>query len=752
MKKFRAVLAVMVVLLTVLSIPASAHGTGKSYVYDHNMMAMEIPDPYSVVDNIGGDMNLINPVDMVVLDEKLFVLDGGKKDKPGSAKIFVLNSDYTPCDDKELFPAIGDARVVNENGDIVEDGGTCPGAFELYSFQFDAATQVGTYSAVSFQEATGLWVVNEGTAEKPNYIFYVVDRLGHAVYVFNNSGFAVTDKENNPVVYGKPDTPLMKDITETEYLPTDVLTDHLGYIYIRVENDYRGFVTLDKDGTFLGYFGSNEVTRTADVITLKLFSRFMTPEQLERIQQVLPMEYSNFCIDKEGDFIYGVRGATDDMNELVRKINCKGNNVLDYVETFGDANMVTNIKGDRNKTNFNAITVDVDGFITTFDSSAQRLFQYTADGELMYVFGGEGTQQGTFRNGVDIESWGDRLYVLDSSFATITVLEPTTFGANVRLGQIYYSKGEYQNALEPFRAVVSECMNYEFGYAGIGKALYMQRNYEEAMDNFYLAHDQDNYSMAFKMYRAGLMRELTVPAVGVVIALIVVWIVVKILKKQGIIKSKKLVLDESGKGKYILHTIIHPIESYEEMRYNKKYSLGIANVAIFFFFFSTVIMSLYSGFIFNGTNASTYNMLFTVVGVLGGFSLFVIVNWLMSSFFEGKGNLKEVWIYLGYATIPYSATCFAYTLLSNILTAEEATFLTYLNMFGMGWALVMAFFALQGVHMYSFKRNIVSILVTILGMLVVIFIVFLMFNLFIQFFSFAESIITELMYRSAVGF
>ena len=746
MKKFRAVIAVMVVLLTVLSIPAYAHGTGKSYVYDHNGETMEIPDPYAVVDTIGNDLNMIAPVDMVVLDDMLFILDGGKPDKPGSARIFVLDQNYEPVTEHEGLPMLGLAKRVKADGTAIE-GTELPGAFPLRNIN----TSANTNEEATFQEASGFWVVNNGTKEEPEYVFYVVDTLGHAVFVYESNGYSrVVD--GKAVKFGKPDTPLMQDVTELGYLPTDILTDHLGTIYIRVKNEYRGFVMLDQEGNFLQFFGSNEVVRSAEVIFLKMLKPFLTKAQLERIQQALPMEYANFCIDKEGDFIYGVRGATEDMNELVRKINCKGNNVLDYVETFGDNGMVMRADGTQTKTNFNSITVDEDGFITTFDSTAQRLFQYTADGDLMYVFGGQGTQQGTFRGGVDIEAWGDRLLVLDADFGTVTVLEPTAFGRNVRLGQVLYSEGKYEEALKPFQDVVTECMNYEFGYAGIGKAQYMQRDYEAAMDSFYLAHDQENYSMAFKMQRGIMLREMIVPAVGVLAVIVLLLIVLKVLKKKGIIKTRKRVYDEGGKGKYVMHTLLHPVESYEEMRYNQKHSLLIGNIAIFFFFFSTVIKSLYSGFIFNGTSASTYNMLFTVVGILGGFTLFTVVNWLMSSFFEGKGKFKDVWIYLGYATIPYSVTAFAYTLLSNILTAEEATFLTYLNMVGIGWSLVLALFALQGVHMYSFKKNIVSILVTILGMLVVIFIVFLMFNLFIQFFSFAESIITELMYRSAVGF
>lgn len=701
MKKIRAILAMVFVLVLALSIPATAQGTGKSYVYNHNQIAQEIPDPYAVKATIGYDLGMITPVDMVIRNEQLYILDTGHKaeDMDGhTTRLLILDKDY---------------KLVRTD----------------YFYNLDG-------TAFSFNEPRGLWIDETGK-------IYVTDRSAHFLYIFDSKG--VVDN-----MLPKPVSPMIQYENDA-YLPTKVLTDHLGVIYVRVENDYRGFLMMEPDGTFLGYFGSNEVVRTAEAVMMQFWKRFMTDKQLERIQQLLPMEYSNFCIDKEGSFIYGVRGTTENMTELVRKINCKGKNVLDYKETFGDVSL-TRVRGQLQKTNYNAVTVDDDGFITVFDSTWQRLFQYTPGGNLMYVFGGKGSQEGTFNRGADIEAWGEQLLVLDEVYATVTVMVPTTFGQNIRQGEIFYDQGNYKASLEPFRAVVTECMNYEFGYQGIGKALYMERDYEGAMEMFYLAHDQKDYSMAWKMQRGIMMRSLTVPMVIVVIAIALVWIVLKVLTAKGIIKKKKLVLDESGKGKYVLHTLLHPIEGYEEMRYNKKYSLTIANVSIFFFFFSSVIMALYSGFIFNGKNAQNYNVIFTIAGVLGGLTLFVLVNWLMATFFDGKGNFKEVWIYLGYATIPYSVTCFLYTLLSNFLTMEESTFLAYLMIIGQGWAIVMVFFALQGLHMYSFKRNVVSILVTIGGMLVVIFIVFLMFNLFVQFFSFVESIYTELMYRMAVGF
>lgn len=825
MKKFRAALAVMLVLLTVLSVPAAAQGTGKSYVYNHNAEVMEIPDPYSIKETIGYDFGFASPVDMQILDDVLFVLDAGRTAKTEDIDMLraaeIAAYEAAAGKDAELpeadapaaeapeadaeapvadnaegadVPVVADevdASVPAADGEEAAteeapaDGkdetkediptkipaGTFRVGVQVAVFDKDYNIMSSLGEGVDVQDGTitftdkdgddyyfidprGLWVEKTGNDADP-YRLYIAERGRNALLIFDSNGQLLV-KWGLPKKADGSVEPMLAHLTETSYLPIRVLTDHLGYVYLRVENEYRGFIKLapyeegKENAEFYGYFGQNTVTRTADAIMLRFFSNFMTEAQKQNLQQLVPMGYSNFCIDKN-DFIYGVRGTTEDMMELIRKLNCKSKNVLDYKETFGDQGLMK-VGNDAKTTSFNAITVDDKGFITAFDSTWQRMFQYNAEGQLMYVFGGKGTQEGTFTDGVDIEAWGDDLLVLDNKFRTITVMEPTTFGANVRGGEYAYSQGDYNESKGYFTKVAEECMNYEFAYAGIGKALYMNGQYKEAMDNFKLAHDQDNYSMAFKMYRGEILRSLTVPMLIVVAVLVLLLVVRAILKKKGIIKEKKLILDESGKGKYVLHTILHPIEGFEEMRYNKKYSLGIANVAVFFFFFSTVIMSLYSGFIFNGTSAQTYNMLFTLVGMLGGFTLFVLVNWLMSTFFEGKGTFKNVWIYLGYATIPYSVTSFLYTILSNVLTAEEATFLGYLEIIGVGWAVVMALFALQGVHMYTFKRNIVSIFVTILGMMVVIFIVFLMFNLFIQFFSFVESIFTEVMYRSVVGF
>lgn len=694
-------LLIALILMSVCSFSAIAEGTGKSYVYDSTTHdPVEIPDPYTASAVVGTEVGLKAPMDMCVYKDSLYVLDSI------NPRVVVLNKDLT----------------FNKNLFVMMSDGTTP---------------------YPFIEPKGLWL------DKNTGLVYIAERSKQEVLV------CTIEKNANDESYlrilklfKKPVSDLMSQ--ETDYLPTKILTDDLGVLYIRVENEYRGLLMIDKDGTFLGYFGSNTVTVTADALYTLFWRRFMTEEQIKRTEMQLPMEYSNMSIDTDG-FIFGVRGTTNQNTELIRKVNSKSKNVLSYQNYFGDMGL-SMVRGERKATNFNAITVDAAGFITVVDSTWDRLFQYNSKGELMYVFGGSGQQAGTFATPVDIESWDGNLLVLDKDYATVTRMTPTTFGTNVRLGESLYNEGEYTQSKEPWQAVLSECMNYQFAYVGLGKVLYMEKDYKGAMNAFKIGNDSTEYSTAFKMYRAQVVDGLFIPLVCFLALLVAAWIVIKILKRRGVIKKRELALDQSGKFKYMWYTMFHPIDAYEEMRYNRKYSLLIANVLAFLFFFSAVLSELYGGFVFNGISAQTYNVFITLCVQLGVLALFTFVNWLMSTFLEGKGGLKEVWIYLCYATLPYVLLNIVWILLSNVFVAEEGVFLGYIVTIGEIWMFVMVFYALRGLHMYTIKRTVASIAMTVLGMMVVLFIVYLMFNLFIQFFSFIEVVYKEIMYRVIVGF
>ena len=79
-------------------------------------------------------------------------------------------------------------------------------------------------------------------------------------------------------------------------------------------------------------------------------------------------------------------------------------------------------------------------------------------------------------------------------------------------------------------------------------------------------------------------------------------------------------------------------------------------------------------------------------------------------------------------------------------------FINYISVIGAGWTVISAAVALGQLHQYSFKRNIASLFCSVLGVAIVIFLIFLFANLFMQFGDFIGSVVSELLYRSEVGF
>ena len=682
----------MSVIALFVMFPVLSHaspGTGKAYTYDHNNKAMAVPDPYETdrVINLG-EFGIQKPADVVFSGELIYILGGDD-----ASKIIVLNTDFT------LNRIIG--------------------------FSKDGAPY-------KTQEPRGMWVKNGGT-------LLVADRGRKLVFAADADG-AVTGEFGKPAseMYGGGD-----------FLPLKVLTDRLGRVYVLSEGEYRGIVRLSKDGEFLNFYGAKRVEITAAVLLDTMWSNFMTDAQQEGTKRHLPVEYAWITSDDSG-FVYTVSGSASAREDTLTKLNSSGKNVLGGSKRYGDYNL-GNYMGTWYKTGFTSLCVDGEGFITTLDKTWNRLFQYSEEGELLYIFGGKDGLSGTFGEVGTIASVNECILVSDILHNTVTVFKPTSFGLSVRQGSKLFESGLFKESIEPWREALSRCGNYEPAYVGIGKALHADKQYAEAMKYFEMGHSQSDYSLSYSRERAAMMRGAFAPFMTVLLIFIVL-IVVGLKLYRARFGSRKISLDSSGKISYLFHCVIHPADGFGEMRYNKKGSMLIANIMIFLWFFMTVCEFHYRGFIFNSNQSENFNVLTTLAATVGIAFIFCLANWLLSTFFEGKGHLSAVWVNFCYSLMPLIISMGAGILLSRILTLDEGMFMTYLSTVGGGWTLLLIMISSGQLHQYSFKKNIASLICSVAGVAVVIFLFFLFVNLFMQFWEFIKSVVSEYLYRSEVGF
>lgn len=681
---------IIVVILVGFTLNVSAEeGTGKAYTYDHKSTAVAVPDPYTTETVLYGKTNGFNlPADVVT----------------HNGLVYILNTESSVA-----------VSVFDENFEKVRD-----------------ITLSSGEKAYTLSTPKGMWVDNDGSLLFAEYGKKRVIR---------------TDKDGKITAeYLGPDNEASQN---TEFLPYKVLTDYLGNIYVLSEGEYRGIVRLSPSGEFMSYFGSKSIKATASVLLDMAWRRFMSREQIANSARYLPTEYSNMTIDPMG-FVYATSGSASDEKEMVVKLNSNGSNVLEG-SSYGDFNL-GKFGSTYYKTSLNAIAVDEEGFITVADKTWNRLMQYSSEGDLLYVFGGKGTAEGTFSENSRIAALGNKLLIADTANNSITVMVPTKFGSNVRSGFLLFEKGLFEESIAPWNEVLAEAGNYEAAYVGIGKALQLKKDYKGAMEYFKKGYSRTDYSASYQRYRSEVMRAVfpIVMTVVVIIAL-VAFAIYKVYRKKHP-KQKKEPLDKRGKIAYMFYCLIHPFDGFSEMRYNQKGSMMIANIIMVLWFLMESVKFNYKGFIFNTNEPADFSVFALVVTTVGMAAMFCLSNWLFSTFFEGKGSLRAIWINFAYGLVPMLAVSVLEVILSNLLTKDESFFIEYLGIFGMLYAVFLIFVGNGELHQYSFKKNILSILASCVGVLIIMFIVFLLFNLFVQLKDFVQSVFEEAFYRISVGF
>ncbi|MGN0608173.1 MAG: hypothetical protein ACI4J6_03155 [Oscillospiraceae bacterium] len=376
------------------------------------------------------------------------------------------------------------------------------------------------------------------TLKKPTGVF--VDQYRDDIYIADNENERVIkcDKDGNiSRIFGRPETELYS--SDLTYNPNKVIVDKAGNVYVVVKSVTRGAVMFDANGKFLGYYGANRVEQTAEVLANAFWNLISTEEQRLRSTKSTPIGFSNFDIDDMG-FIYTVTESTETTTDLVKKLNPEGNNILDSLGVDNEFQF-----GDKSPTYYsiyakNSSLVDIDigpnGELNILDFQHGRIFQYDKECWLLFIMGGTGEQLGTFRSATAIESYDNKLYVLDSRKNALTVFTRTVFGEIVTEASNLYNDGKYEESLEPWQNVLKYDGNYRRAYIGIGNALFNRGDYEEAMEYFKISISRNRYNRAYEGYRDEWLKAHFTAIIVVLIVVIVLLIVLGKLKKTGKLK------------------------------------------------------------------------------------------------------------------------------------------------------------------------------------------------------------------------
>lgn len=394
---------------------------------------------------------------------------------------------------------------------------------------------------------------NDYTMRLPESV--AVDKFGY-IYVCDTGNRQVIklDKDKSGTIVQTIGTP-KSDIFSGEFKPSKVAIAKNMSLYVISTGTLDGILEFNKNGEFLRYFGAPEVKLSAmDMITMawrRMYRSILGSDASADFVTFIPTEFVNLVVDDYG-FVYAVIasvGSSSNTNQL-KKLNFLGNNILDpnakstqkisttLSETYGD--LVRRSSG--NQVNiFKDVAVDEDGFITMLDTNLRKVFEYDAEGNMTFVYGAHGKQDGLLQKPVAMAKLGKKTLVLDGYFGSVTVYELTQFGETLHKGIGLYDKGLYEEAEGYWDEVLKNNANCELAHIGIAKVYYQYGQYKDALDHFEVANDRMNYEGAFALYRESLISDHFNLIMTAFVVLIVAYFVWRFFGKKIIaaIKEKK---------------------------------------------------------------------------------------------------------------------------------------------------------------------------------------------------------------------
>ncbi len=566
------------------------------------------------------------------------------------------------------------------------------------------------------------------TIAAPTGIFVTEDE--HIYICEKDKGEIIEFDENGKFVRAIGD-PHCIGLTTT-YRPKKLVVDNVGRIYVLVENCYEGFAELDPAGNFNRYVGATEVTYSM----IDLFWRqFSTEEQLARSELWLPTSYSDLAIDQDGFIFASVADSTTE--NPIKKLNSSGKDVMpehDFVNPpIGD------YEGERSLSNLVSIAVADDGRFAVLDSNYSRIFVYSADGYLLYELAGSGSRQGLLSSPSTFCFMDDKIVVVDIVYQTLEVFAPTTYGSLINSALDAQSKYDYETAAGYWEQVLD--INNNFYYANLGLGKYQMRTgeYDKALDNFYKGADRSYYSSAYEQVSGVWMDEhfgIIVGIIVAVIALIVAWMVYKKFRK-GEPRDTKL-MRAWKKFKFTVfewpgYVLSSPFKAFDDVKYYDDGSLAFAIVVIILYGWIALVKYRYTGFLVSFVDIEHVNVPMIVGSAILPYVAFIAGNWAVGVLMSGKGKAVHITKVVGYALYPSLWLNLLGTVLSNFVSLNEAALVSALFILAYVLFFFYLFVGTLMVNQYTFTKNVGTLLLSVVALLIICFVAMLFATLLGQF-------------------
>lgn len=553
---------------------------------------------------------------------------------------------------------------------------------------------------------------------------YVADSGAKKIFSFDGNGRLIKE-------YGRPKEALFGK--KTQFVPQKVSVDKRGNIYVAAKGSGNGIIQLNRDGSFLGYIGSNQAGISFDMLMKRLF---FTKSQKNQLFKNLPPSPTSISMDNQGLIYTATFGLAADP---VKKFNAAGNSML--AGKMGNrSEKIMDVDVDRDG---NIYSVGGDGIITETDSYGNYLFGFGGRSKNLEIGGLLKTP-----SAIDVTDSGE-LYVLDKEQNLIQVYERTEFAVQVHKGVALYKDGRYVEGEKLWEEVLRKDSSFRLAYQALAKAYYKEQKNDKALSAFQEAGDKEGYSSAYWEIRNQWLQDNLGVCLMLAIGLLILWKTGKYLyrRKKGE-RKKKGSWEKENKAadqlKFLKQFLLHPTDAFAQIHFQDRVTVKTA-AALTAVLLVIHVAGLYvCGYLFRTKPAAQINVLTECGKILIPMLLFVICNYLTAAINDGEGRLKDVYTGTVCALTPYLIAALPLYLLTNILTLNEAFIFQFGTIAMYAWCLVLLFIMVKEIHNYSVGKTIKIILLTLFTAAMLVLFAVILYVLAMHFADFVQSIAQEM--------
>ena len=199
--------------------------------------------------------------------------------------------------------------------------------------------------------------------------------------------------------------------------------------------------------------------------------------------------------------------------------------------------------------------------------------------------------------------------------------------------------------------------------------------------------------------------------------------------------------------KFALYCMSHPLDGFWDLTHEKRGTMAAANTILFATVLIRVLKLRFTSFIFLTVYWEDLNIFLYIASILFPLALWVIGNWGLTTLFDGKGKLGQVYMATCYGLTPYPLVQLPLMIFSNYVTVDEQEFYTVLSGLTLVYAGILIVTAMGQIHEFSFGKNILFTVFTLFAMLVMIFILMIFFSMISQGVAYFISLGKEFLFR-----